>query len=191
MVALIIVGVVYALVSNGTTEEPTSEELARAEVIEQIDREPSEHDHAGHDHADEAKEPELRGNPDRPVGGPGRDNVENRPPLNDAEAWKQRRMDQARELHEGQVAAARAYGSSQGLSDEQTEAVVTAVDALHTELRAIKLRIEEGTAAPAELREAAPGLRAACASAVETAVGHEHTAGIRAWLKKDALGGGF
>ena len=175
--------------SSSSSEEGTPEQIARAEVVDQIDRDPSAHDHG--EHGDDAAPDEQRGNPDRPISGPGRDNVENQPPLNDAEAWKQRRLDQARALHEGQVVAVRSYGSSQGLTDEQIEAVAAAVDALHTDLRAIKQRIEDGDAAPSELREAAPGLRERAATVVEAAVGPEHTAGIRAWLKKDALGGGF
>lgn len=186
---------VWFVAPDTDIEAPTLEDVERAEVIERIDRESAAHDHGDHGTAhgaeEEPEDAEQRGNPDRPIVGPGRDRVERQPPLNDAEEWRQRRMDEARLLHEGQVAAARGWCEAQSLDDEVTGAVVAAVDELHQQVRELKRQVESGTIPPAELRAQTPRLRQQTRESLSEVLGPREIDALNRTLTDAALGGGF
>ena len=119
---------VFAL--QGTPEE-TAVEARRRAVVERIERSDvgGAHDH---DHGGEHAQAERK-LPDHPLSGIEREDVSEHPPLNDAEAWRQQRAKTALELHEGQVAATRAFAASEGLSQAQTDAIVATIDGFHAD----------------------------------------------------------
>lgn len=177
--AVLVIG--YALVPGQVAEEvpETPVEQAREALIQRIDRpKPAPHEHR-------AVRPMSRPKP-----GIDREVVAHHPPLNDPEAWQNQRAAAAEQLHHQQVAATWDFAEQQELSPADAEEIAAAIDALHSQLRALKAGVELGEIRPDELREESPLLREEAETRIAEAAGVPQMEALRSALA-GTLGGGF